>query len=169
MNLVLCGMMGAGKTTIGVKIAELTGRKWYDTDGVITDRYGKISDIFEFYGEAHFRKIETEVVKELAALDNLVISTGGGLVLKSENNALLKKDGKVVFLRASVDTLVARLNGDNSRPLLQASEQNVRARLDKLLRERAPIYEHVADFTVDVDRKTPKQIAEEIIALAKGN
>ena len=169
MNLVLCGMMGAGKTTIGVKIAELTGRKWYDTDGVITDRYGKISDIFEFYGEAHFRKIETEVVKELAALDNLVISTGGGLVLKSENNALLKKDGKVVFLRASVDTLVARLNGDNSRPLLQASEQNVRARLEKLLRERAPIYEHVADFTVDVDRKTPKQIAEEIIALAKGN
>ena len=169
MNLVLCGMMGAGKTTIGVKIAELTGRKWYDTDGVITDRYGKISDIFEFYGEAHFRKIETEVVKELAALDNLVISTGGGLVLKSENNALLKKDGKIVFLRASVDTLVARLNGDNSRPLLQASEQNVRARLEKLLRERAPIYEHVADFTVDVDGKTPKQIAEEIIALAKAN
>ena len=169
MNIVLCGMMGAGKTTIGVKIAELTGRKWYDTDGVITDRYGKISDIFEFYGEAHFRKIETEVVKELAALDNLVISTGGGLVLKSENNALLKKDGKIVFLRASVDTLVARLNGDNSRPLLQASEQNVRARLEKLLRERAPIYEHVADFTVDVDGKTPKQIAEEIIALAKAN
>ena len=169
MNLVLCGMMGAGKTTIGVKIAELTGRKWYDTDGVITDRYGKISDIFEFYGEAHFRKIETEVVKELAALDNLVISTGGGLVLKSENNALLKKDGKIVFLRASVDTLVARLNGDKSRPLLQASEQNVRARLEKLLRERAPIYEHVADFTVDVDGKTPKQIAEEIIALAKAN
>lgn len=169
MNLVLCGMMGAGKTTIGVKIAELTGRKWYDTDGVITDRYGKISDIFEFYGEAHFRKIETEVVKELAALDNLVISTGGGLVLKSENNALLKKDGKIVFLRASVDTLVARLNGDNSRPLLQAREQNVRARLEKLLRERAPIYEHVADFTVDVDGKTPKQIAEEIIALSKAN
>ena len=56
MNLVLCGMMGAGKTTIGVKIAELTGRRWYDTDGIITDRHGKISDIFEFYGEPHFRK-----------------------------------------------------------------------------------------------------------------
>ena len=86
MNLVLCGMMGAGKTTIGVKIAELTGRKWYDTDGVISNRYGKISDIFEFYGETHFRKIETEIVKELSKLDNLIVSTGGGLVLKSNCN-----------------------------------------------------------------------------------
>ena len=57
MNIVLCGMMGAGKTTIGIKIAELTGRRWYDTDGVIVDKYGKISDIFEYYGEAHFRKL----------------------------------------------------------------------------------------------------------------
>ena len=69
MNLVLCGMMGAGKSTIGIKIAELTGRRWYDTDGVISDRYGKISDIFEYYGEPHFRKLETEIVKELAEQD----------------------------------------------------------------------------------------------------
>ena len=65
MNLILCGMMGAGKTTIGVKIAELTGRRWYDTDGMIADKYGKISDIFEYYGEQHFRKLETETVREL--------------------------------------------------------------------------------------------------------
>ena len=84
MNIILCGMMGAGKTTVGIKIAERTDKRWYDTDGIIVDRYGKISDIFEFYGEEHFRKIETDVVKELAAQDHLVISTGGGLVLKSE-------------------------------------------------------------------------------------
>ena len=168
MNLVLCGMMGAGKSTIGVKIAELTGRRWYDTDGVISDRYGKISDIFEYYGEPHFRKLETEVVKELAEQDDLVISTGGGLVLKSENNALLQKKGKIVFLRATLKTLNQRLVLDGTRPLLQASTESISDRLERLLKERTPIYEHVADYIVDVDGKTPLEIAKEIVALTQG-
>ena len=163
MNLILCGMMGAGKTTIGIKIAEMTGRRWYDTDGVIVDRHGKISDIFEYYGEAHFRKLETEIVKELAKKDNLVVSTGGGLVLKNENNAILKENGVIVFLRASLDTLDKRLIVDGTRPLLQASTESIRDRLEKLMRERMPIYEHVADYIVDVDGKTPEAIAKEII------
>ncbi len=168
MNLVLCGMMGAGKSTIGVKIAELTGRRWYDTDGVISDRHGKISDIFEYYGEPHFRKLETEVVKELAVQDNLVISTGGGLVLKSENNAELQKNGKIIFLRASLKTLNQRLVVDGTRPLLQASTESISDRLARLLKERSPIYEHVADYIVDVDDKTPLEIAKEIVALTQG-
>lgn len=168
MNLVLCGMMGAGKSTIGIKIAELTGRRWYDTDGVISDRYGKISDIFEYYGEPHFRKLETEVVKELAQQNDLVISTGGGLVLKSENNAMLQKNGKIVFLRASLQTLNQRLVVDGTRPLLQASTESISDRLARLLKERTPIYEHVADYIVDVDDKTPVQIAKEIVALTQG-
>ncbi len=168
MNLVLCGMMGAGKSTIGIKIAELTGRRWYDTDGVISDRHGKISDIFEYYGEPHFRKLETEVVKELAGQDNLVISTGGGLVLKSENNAALQENGKIVFLRASLKTLNQRLVVDGTRPLLQASTESISDRLERLLKERTPIYEHVADYIVDVDDKTPLEIAKEIVALTQG-
>lgn len=167
MNLILCGMMGAGKTTIGIKIAEITGRRWYDTDGVIADKHGKISDIFEYYGEAHFRKLETEVIKELATMDNLVISTGGGLVLKSENNALLKQNGEIVFLRASHETLARRLHVDGTRPLLQTSTESIRDRLSRLMKERTPIYEHVADFVVDVDGKTPEQIAEEIVAIVE--
>ena len=167
MNVILCGMMGAGKTTIGIKIAELTGRRWYDTDGLIVDKYGKISDIFEYYGEAHFRRLETEIVRDLAKMDNLVISTGGGLVLKSENNEVLQKNGKIVFLRASLDTLAKRLHVDGTRPLLQTSTESIRDRLARLLKERAPIYEHVADFVVDVDGKTPLQIAEEIVLLLK--
>ena len=167
MNLVLCGMMGAGKTTIGIKIAELTGRRWYDTDGVISDRHGKISDIFEYYGEPHFRKLETEVVHELSTQDNLVISTGGGLVLKTENNTLLKKNGKIVFLRASLETLNKRLIVDGTRPLLQASTESISDRLKRLLDERTPIYEHVADYIVDVDDKQPEQIAREIVALVQ--
>lgn len=169
MNIVLCGMMGAGKTTIGIKIAELTGRRWYDTDGVIVDRYGKISDIFEFYGEAHFRKLETEIVKELAPLDNLVISTGGGLVLKKENNEVLQQKGKIVFLRAGFETLAHRLKVDGTRPLLQTSTESIRDRLQRLLTERTPVYEHVADYIVDVDGKTPEALAEEIVALVDGN
>lgn len=165
MNLILCGMMGAGKTTIGIKIAEITGRRWYDTDGVIVDKHGKISDIFEYYGEAHFRKLETQVIKELSEMDNLIISTGGGLVLKSENNALLKKNGKIVFLRASHETLAQRLHVDGTRPLLQTSTESIRDRLSRLMKERMPVYEHVADYIVDVDGKTPEQIAQEIVEM----
>lgn len=167
MNLVLCGMMGAGKTTIGIKLAELTGLRWYDTDGLIVDKYGKISDIFEYYGEAHFRKLETEIVRQLAKKDDLVISTGGGLVLKEENNLLLKEKGKIVFLRATVETLAKRLNVDGTRPLLQTSTESIRDRLERLMEERMPVYEHVADFIVDVDGKTPEQIAREIIEISK--
>lgn len=167
MNLILCGMMGAGKTTIGIKIAELTGRRWYDTDGLIVDKYGKISDIFEYYGEAHFRKLETELVKDLVKQDNLIVSTGGGLVLKNENNELLKRNGKIVFLRATLDTLSVRLQVDKDRPLLHTAAENIQDRLAKLMKERAPIYEHVADYIVEVDNKTPEQIAKEIIALVK--
>ena len=167
MNLILCGMMGAGKTTIGIKIAEITGRRWYDTDGLIVDKHGKISDIFEYYGEAHFRKLETEIVKELVKQDGLVISTGGGLVLKTENNALLQENGKIVFLRATLDTLSKRLKVDGERPLLQTSTENIRQRLERLLRERTPVYEHVADYIVDVDGKTPETIAKEIVALSE--
>ncbi len=165
MNLVLCGMMGAGKTTIGIKIAELTGRRWYDTDGMIADKYGKISDIFEYYGEAHFRKLETETIKDLCRQDNLIISTGGGLVLKTENNAVLKENGKIVFLRASLETLAKRLRVDGSRPLLQTSTETIRDRLEKLMKERTPVYEHVADYIVDVDEKDLISIAKEIVAI----
>ncbi len=169
MNVILCGMMGAGKTTIGIKIAECTGRRWYDTDGMIVDRHGKISDIFEYYGEEYFRKIETEIVKELSGQDNLVISTGGGLVLKSENDKILQENGKIVFLRASLNTLAERLKVDGTRPLLQTSTETIRDRLARLLAERSPVYESVADYIVDVDGKMPEQIAQEIIGLLKIN
>lgn len=165
MNIILCGMMGAGKTTIGIKIAEITSLRWYDTDGLIVDKYGKISDIFEYYGEVYFRKIETGIVKELAQKDGLIISTGGGLVLKKENNELLQKNGKIVFLRATIDTLAKRLNVDGTRPLLENSTEGIRDRLSRLLEERSPIYQQVADYVVDVDGKTPEEIAKEIVAI----
>ena len=167
MNIVLCGMMGVGKSSVGVRVAERTGRMWYDTDVVISDRHGRISDIFEFYGEAHFRAMETEIVRELSARDGLVISTGGGLVLKPENNELLKKNGKIFFLRATFETLLKRVRADETRPLLKNTGKTAET-LGKLLKERTPVYEHVADYIIDTDGRTVQEIADEIVALADG-
>lgn len=164
MNIVLCGMMGVGKSSVGIRIAELTGRHWFDTDVVISDRHGRISDIFEYYGEAHFRSLETEIVRELAGQDGLVISTGGGLVLKPENSEMLKKGGKIIFLRASFETLLGRVRADESRPLLKDTGKTAE-RLKSLLTERTPVYEHVADYIVNTDGKTVNEVAEEAVAL----
>ncbi len=166
MNIVLCGMMGVGKTSVGIRISELTGRRWSDTDVVISDRYGRISDIFEYYGEAHFRSLETGIVRELARQDGLVISTGGGLVLKSENSELLKKGGKIFFLRASFETLLDRVRADESRPLLKGTGKTAE-RLGTLLNERTPVYEHVADYIVDTDGKSVDEVAREVVKLAE--
>lgn len=167
MNIVLCGMMGVGKSSVGVRIAELTEYMWYDTDVVITDRHGKISDIFEFYGEAHFRSLETEVVRELSEKDGLVISTGGGLVLKPENGELLKKKGKIFFLRATFETLLKRVRADETRPLLKNTGKTVET-LGNLLAKRTPVYEHVADYIIDTDGLSVDEVAKAVIALANG-
>lgn len=167
MNLILCGMMGAGKTTVGIKIAETVGLRWYDIDDVIVENHGKISDIFKRYGEEYFRKLETETVAKLSQKDGLVISVGGGLVLKEENVELLKRNGRIVYLRAGLETLERRLSTDSTRPLLQTDGETLRERLTRLLKERAPIYERVADYIVDVDGKTPEKIAAEAVVLIK--
>ena len=163
MNLILCGMMGAGKTTVGIKIAKKSGRRWYDTDEVIAQKYGKITDIFVKKGEPYFRDLETKTVKKLSANDNLVISVGGGLVLREENVAILKQSGIIVYLRATKQTLLYRLREDSTRPLLQG--ENLADKLDGLLSTRAPIYEKAADYIVCVDKKTPDEIADEILGI----
>ena len=163
MNIVLCGMMGAGKSTVGIELALLSDRRWMDTDQVIEKDCGEISTIFEQFGEEHFRAIETQTLEELVQEDHLVISVGGGLVLKKENISLLKRNGKIVYLRASVETLTERLKEDTTRPLLKTDGKNLTDTLTKILEKRAPVYESVADFTIDVDEKTPAQIALEIM------
>lgn len=162
MNVVLCGMMGCGKSTVGKCLAKQTGLVHVDTDEVIVTQYGKIADIFATHGEEYFRTLETQTVKELSGQDGLVVSTGGGLVLRAENVSLLKEKGKIVFLRAKVDTLAARLQADTERPLLKSAE-SLRERLENLLEVRTPIYECVADCIVDVDGQTPEEIAAKII------
>ena len=111
-------MMGCGKTTVARALSKRLGWQIVDTDEWIVQRYGKISDIFERQGEAYFRGLETEAVRALSCLGNTVVSVGGGLVLKRENVRLLKEQGKLVYLQATKATLLARLQGDTTRPLL---------------------------------------------------
>ncbi len=162
MNIVLCGMMGAGKTTVGILISDLTGMRWYDTDDLITDKYGKIADIFEYHGEERFRAIETEIVHRVAKEDNCVISTGGGCVLRPENSAAFKEGGgKIVFLKVDIKVLFERTGhtGDE-RPLLKNTTFE---KMKALLDVRTPIYESCADYTVDTNGKSAKKVAIEII------
>lgn len=172
MNIILCGMMGVGKTSVGIKIAELTGRCWYDTDDLIVVKHGKIMDIFEFYGEEYFRNLETQTIKEISKEDNLVVSTGGGAVLRKENVSILKKNSsKIVYLRANADTLMKRVSPeDNTRPLLaKNSEESMRNRLEQLLAARSDIYSRVADYVVDTDGKTIEEVANEILVNVPGS
>ena len=155
-------MMGCGKSTVGVCLAEISGRAFRDTDSEIVAHHGRIADIFERFGEEYFRDLETRTVKELAKLDNLVIATGGGLVLRDENVKMLKESGKIVYLRAQAETLLQRLQADKERPLLQNSD-DLKNRVETLLKNRAPIYESAADIYVEVDGETPEEIAKEII------
>lgn len=159
MNIVLCGMMGCGKTTVAAALSELTGMEHADTDEEVVKRCGRIADIFEKYGEARFRELETEAVRAVCSRGNAVIATGGGCVLKDENVALLKSGGKIVFLRARAETLVSRLRGDTERPLLAGG---VEERVKKLLEERTQRYVAVADEIVDTDGLAPCDIAEAI-------
>ncbi len=161
MNLILCGMMGVGKTTVGKILAEVSLRSFVDTDALIEEKYGKISEIFATYGEGYFRDLEGETVRALSEKNALVISVGGGLVLREENVILLKKQGEIVYLRAKKETLVERLQKDTTRPLLQG--RDLEKRIEELMRARTRAYEQAADCVVDVDGKTPTQIAEEII------
>ena len=161
MNFVLCGMMGAGKTTVARELALLSGRRLVDTDQLISLEYGKISEIFAKHGEGYFRALEKKVAAFLSEADGLVIATGGGFLLAKENVDRLSKNGKIVYLRAKKQTLLKRLKKDGERPLLEG-EQTLEEKIDGLLKARSAVYEEVSTIIVDVDDKTPREIAMEI-------
>ncbi len=160
MNIALCGMMGCGKTTVAKILAENINAELVDTDEIIVNRYGVISDIFEKYGEEYFRNIEEEVVAEVSAKDgNFVIALGGGAVLRGQNVSNLKRYGKIVYLRTEVENLTKRLENSTDRPLLQGIMCDV---IGQILQKRASVYEKAADEIIDTDGLTPNEIAIKI-------
>jgi shikimate kinase len=160
-NIVLTGFMGTGKTEVGRELAHLRGMKLIDVDTEIENaEMMTINDIFRQFGEERFREIETEMIDKIAREENVVISTGGGAVLKQENMDALKKTGIVICLMATPETILIRTSRTGERPLLQV--ENPLLTINDLLNFRKPFYEK-ADIVIDTEDKTPLQIAEEII------
>lgn len=164
-NYVLIGYMGAGKTTVGKQLASKCGKQFADTDAMIVEREKmSINDIFAKYGESHFRAIETNLLKEMMdSMSGYVISCGGGLPLKEENRAYLKRLGKVIYLKADESDIIKRLRNDNTRPLLKGPKDEVRAKVHCMLEIRNPIYKEAADSVIVTSDKKISEIVAEII------
>lgn len=166
VNVVLIGFMGAGKSTVGRLLAERMNRSFVDVDEVVAEMAGmSVEDIFASEGEAGFRRREEEAVARVAEAGGQVIATGGGVVMQRRSVARLRATGAVIWLRGRLETLLARAlaEQDRSRPLLQRP----RSELERLYAQRERVYA-LADYVVDVDDKSPEQVAEAIEAMLQG-
>ncbi len=160
-NVFLVGPMGVGKSTIGKQLAQLLRWTFKDSDKEIEARTGAdIPLIFELEGEAGFRKREKNMIAELATESQLVLATGGGVVIFEENREQLKAHGHVVYLHATVDVLLERTAPCRNRPLLQT--ENPRARLEQIMTERHHLYKEVSDCIVETGNRTVRQVIKSI-------
>jgi|TARA_B100000676_G_scaffold298131_1_gene340702 shikimate kinase len=159
--------MGAGKSTIGRLLSQELKYEFFDSDKVIEERCGAdIPWIFDKEGEAGFREREESVIDELTQQKGIVLSTGGGAVLRSENRQHLASRGTVIYLCTSVDQQLARTARDRNRPLLQTADPE--AVLRKLFAERDPLYRSVADIIIETDQRNPRWVIQELKKRLKG-
>ena len=163
MNIVLCGFMGSGKTTIGRLLKEKLKMPLVDIDEMIESDTGlTISQIFEKFGEDGFRKIECDTVRKASEMKNTIISTGGGSVLNPDNVTTLKSTGKIFFLDVTPETVLKRLDGNTTRPLLQRPDKEKAVR--ELLNARRDKYIFAADYVVKSANESPMIATKEIIS-----
>jgi shikimate kinase len=161
-NVFLVGPMGAGKSTIGRSLASLLHKSFFDSDHEIEARTGApVALIFEIEGEAGFRQREAGVIDELTCGDNIVLATGGGAVLAEQNRHCLHSRGTVVYLQASLETLLERTRHDRARPLLQTGDRE--GMLRRLLEQRDPLYREVAHIIIETTHRPPATVAKEIV------
>ena len=166
-SLILVGMMGAGKTTVGRLLARRLKRSFFDSDEQIERRCGvRIPVIFEIEGEAGFRARETQVIAELCALQNAVLATGGGAVLAEENRRAIAARGVVVYLHARPPHLWQRVRHDRNRPLLATADPQ--KRLEELYTERDPLYREVADLVIDTGKQGVQILAKDLLTRLEG-
>ena len=161
-NIVLIGFMGAGKSTISDYLKNVLAMDVVEMDQCIVERQGmSISDIFETYGEEYFRELETNLLIEMQSHKNAVISCGGGAALRERNVAEMKKNGRVVLLTATPETIFERVKDSNDRPVLNG-RKNVKG-ISELMEQRREKYEAAADIVINTDDKTVLQICEELV------
>ena len=162
-NIILIGFMGSGKTTIGKALEEKTNMTFVDTDELIEAYEGcKISEIFADKGETYFRRLENKTLKNLlTSADDKIISTGGGIITNQDNIPLLKQLGKVYYLKIKPETVVERLEGDKTRPLLMGEDKLVK--VEQLMADRKELYEMAADKTIDTDYLSVNEIVDLIL------
>ena len=160
-NIILVGLMGAGKSTIGRSLAKRLNKDFFDSDRVIEERTGvDIATIFEIEGEQGFRDREAQVIKELCQMNDIVLATGGGGVLREENRENMKNFGHVVYLCTTAELLYSRIRYDKSRPLMQTS--NPLDTLKKLLQGREPYYKEVSDLIITTGKQKATVIVRRI-------
>ena len=160
-NIFIIGSMGSGKTSIGKMLAKENNLSFLDTDHEIIRSCGySIPDIFKEFGEEHFRNLETEQLRKMKALENHVISTGGGIILKNDNRKLMKELGIIIFLDINISSQVDRVKNRKNRPLL--NDQNLKDNLLSLKKTRDPIYKKISNYIIDVSGKEREQVINEI-------
>ena len=164
MNIVLIGYRGTGKSVVGRILARRLNRTYEGMDANIVQRAGmSIPQIVEKSGWLGFRDIETREALALAAKDNLVIDTGGGVIERPENIPALRQNGIIFWLKASVETIVGRIQGDNQRPALTQGK-TFTDEVAEVLERRTPKYRSAAHYEIDTDTRDPEQVAQEIIS-----
>lgn len=161
--IYLIGFMGTGKTTVAKALQKRTGWQTLDTDDVIEMKTGrKIADIFRDQGEEEFRRMETEVLREVSRKGKVIVACGGGVALREENREIMRRYGKVFLLTAKPETVLQRVRNDQNRPLLKG-KKNAEA-ISQMMETRRFFYEQAADFHIPVDGRRPTEIAGDIIA-----
>ncbi len=169
MNIVLIGYRGTGKSSVGKLLAERSGRTLISTDAEVVRRAGhSIPDIVKQHGWDHFRDLESEVCRDLAGKDQLVIDTGGGAILRQANVDRLKTNGMLFWLTAEVATIGRRIGRDTQRPSLTGAK-SFTEEIEDVLRERTPAYRAAADHIIATDSRTVGEIADTVLQTAAGS
>ncbi len=168
MNMVLIGYRGTGKSTVGKMLAARLGRELISTDAEIVKRAKRsIPEIVAQQGWEYFRDVESAVCQDLAGRDQLVIDTGGGVVLRPQNVEVLKRNGKLIWLTATIETITSRIGGDTQRPSLTGTKTFVEE-IAEVLQDRMPKYKASADYVIQTDDRSIPQVVETILAFMGG-